>query len=150
MSLVESIAAILAEKFPFTIFLDKVPEGFERPSFYVYEISSQVYSNNRYTYTENTIVQVIYFSPIDDYENIISKIDQTNVINAIKYKLMSSMAVSHTDGLWAKVNKLNSDYTDDKDIFLQINLSTTVSTRRFNEGTPVPPMQEINIKGGVK
>ncbi|QAT40837.1 DUF6838 family protein [Clostridium sp. JN-9] len=143
--LINAIAAVIASKFGYDIVVDEMGEGFKRPSFFIYRISDLDMPMNRYTYNNNTIIQIVYFSPIDDYGNIKSRADQASTIETLKYKFMSDLAIEY-DGKWAKIKQINSDYTGDKDIFLQLVLDTTIGTR---QDPTVPTMKEINLKGGV-
>jgi hypothetical protein len=103
---------------------------------------------NRWTYNTNAIVQIMYFSPLDDYQNIISKADQENTIQALKHAFISSLGVKFGDK-FAHLEKTNVDYTADKDIFLQLTFNITTGTRKeYDEAQNTQLMQEINIKEG--
>jgi hypothetical protein len=146
--LINAIAAVIATKFEHTIYVDDIGEGFERPSFFIYRISDLDTPLNRWTYNTNAIVQIMYFSPLDDYQNIISKADQENTIQALKHAFISSLGVKFGDK-FAHLEKTNVDYTADKDIFLQLTFNITTGTRKeYDEAQNTQLMQEINIKEG--
>jgi hypothetical protein len=143
--LIEAIAAVIATKNTYTIYMDDIPQDFERPSFFVYRISDLDTPMNRWTYNTNAIIQIVYFSPLDDYENIISKADQTATIKAIKHAFMATMGIKFGDS-FAHLDKTNTDYTGNKDIFLQLTFNITNGTRKeYDEAQNLQTMQEINF-----
>lgn len=145
--LINGIAAVIASKFEYTIYVDEIEEkeGFERPSFFIYRISDLDTPMNRWTYNTNTIIQIDYFSPLDKYENIESKSDQMNTINILKHAFMATMGVK-CGNRFAHLEKTNVDYTGDKDIFLQLTLNTTYGTRQeYDQAQNAQPMGEINF-----
>lgn len=145
-ALIESIAAVIASKTEHIIFKDEIGEDFQRPSFFVYRISDLDSVMNRWTYNTNAIIQIVYFSPIDDYQNIISKADQTETIRVIKHAFMASMGVKFGDK-FAHLDKTITDYTGDKDIFLQLTFNITNGTRQeYEETQNTKLMQKINFK----
>lgn len=151
-NLINAIAAVIASKFEHTIYLDEleVKEGFERPSFFIYFISDLSESINRWTYNSNVLVQIVYFSKLDKYENIESTTDQRSIIEALKYIFMSSLGVKFDDK-FAHLEKTNIDYTSDKDIFLQLTFNITTSTRQeYDESQNIEPMRDIYFKEGIE
>lgn len=144
--LINAIAAIIASKCEHTIFIDEVGEDFERPSFFIYRISDLDTVMNRWTYNTNSIIQIVYFSPLDDHNNIASTADQTNTIKIIKHAFMASMGVKFGDK-FAHLDKTNIDYTGDKDIFLQLTFNITNGTRKeYEEAQNTQTMNEFNFK----
>ena len=144
--LISAIAAVIAKKNEYTIYTDDIPQSFERPSFFVYRISDLDTIMNRWTYNTNAIVQIVYFSPLDDHENIISKADQAAMIKTLKNTFMAMLGVKFGSD-WAHLEKTNVDYTGDKDIFLQLTFDITNGTRQeYEESQNVQLMQEINFK----
>lgn len=143
--LINAIAAVIASKNAYTIYMDDIPQDFERPSFFIYRISDLDTPMNRWTYNTNAIIQIVYFSPLDDYQNIISKADQTATIKAIKHAFMATMGIKFGDS-FAHLDKTNTDYTGDKDIFLQLTFNITNGTRKeYDEAQNLQTMQEINF-----
>lgn len=144
--LITSIATVIASKFEHTIFIDQIGEDFQRPSFFIYRISDLDTPMNRWTYNTNAIIQIVYFSSLDDYNNIASKADQTNTIKTIKHAFMASMGVKFGNQ-FAHLDKTNTDYTGDKDIFLQLTFNITNGTRQeYDETQNVQTMKEINFR----
>lgn len=144
--LIQAIAIVIAGKFEHTIFIDEIGEDFERPSFFIYRISDLDTPMNRWTYNTNTIIQIVYFSPLDNYQNIASKADQTSTIKTLKHAFMSSLGVKFGSN-FAHLDKTKVDFTGDKDIFLQLTFNTTYGTRQeYEEAQNTQLMQEINIK----
>lgn len=144
--LITSIATVIARKFEHTIFIDQIGEDFERPSFFIYRISDLDTPMNRWTYNTNEIIQIVYFSPLDDYNNIASKADQTSTIKTIKHAFMADMGVKFGDN-FAHLDKANTDYTGDKDIFLQLTFNITNGTRKeYEEAKNTETMNEFNFK----
>lgn len=145
-----AITAVIAKLYDYTNYLDEIEEkeGFERPSFFIYRISDLDIPFNKWTYNTNTIIQIVYFSPVDKYENIQDKADQINTINALKHAFMSASGVKFGDK-FAHLEKTNVDYTGDNDIFLQLTFNITTSTRKeYEESQNTQLMNEIkfNIK----
>lgn len=144
--LINAIAAVIASKYPHIIYIDSIGEGFKRPAFFLYRISDLDTTMNRWTYNTNAIIQIVYFSPLDDYHNIIDNADQTSTMQVLKHTFMSTMAIKFGND-WAKIKQINIDYTGDKDIFLQLNLDTTIGTREeYEESKNTQLMGEINFK----
>lgn len=144
--LIKAIVAVIASKTEHIIFTDVIGEDFDRPSFFIYRINDLDTPMNRWTYNTNAIIQIVYFSPLDDYQNIMSTADQTNTIKTIKHAFMASMGVKFEDK-FAHLDKINTDYTGDKDIFLQLTLNITNGTRReYDESQNIQLMKEINFK----
>lgn len=144
--IIKAIVAVIASKTEHIIFIDEIGEDFERPSFFVYRINDLDIPMNRWTYNTNLIIQIVYFSPLDDYQNIISKADQTSTINAIKHAFMASMGVKFGNK-FAHLDKTNTDYTGDKDIFLQLTFNITNGTRKeYEEAQNTKLMEKINFK----
>lgn len=145
-ALIDAIAAVIASKTEHIIFKEEIGEDFERPSFFIYRINDLDTPMNRWTYNTNTIIQIVYFSPLDDYQNIISTADQTNTIKTIKHAFMASMGVKFGDK-FAHLDKTNTDYTGDKDIFLQLTFNITNGTRKeYEEAQNTQTMNEFNFK----
>lgn len=143
--LIKAIAVVIARKTEHIIFTDEIGEDFERPSFFIYRISDLDTTMNRWTYNTNSIIQIVYFSPLDDYQNIASKADQTNTIKTIKHAFMASMGVKFGDK-FAHLDKANVDYTGDKDIFLQLTFNITNGTRKeYDEAQNTQMMNKINF-----
>ena len=148
--LIAAIAAVIAKKNEYTIYTDDIPQDFERPSFFVYRISDLDTVMNRWTYNTNAIVQIVYFSPLDDHENIISKADQATMIKTLKHTFMAMLGVKFGSD-WAHLEKTNVDYTGDKDIFLQLTFDIVNGTRQeYEESQNISKMQNINFKEAVK
>lgn len=149
--LIDAITEKIAKKFTkYPIYVDDIGEDFERPSFYVYRISETDTILNRWTYTTNILIQIVYFSPLDEYDNILNTADQTTVINAVKNLFLGDLGVKFGKS-WARLSKSNVDYTGDKDIFLQLSLDVTSSTRQaYDESQNIPTLNEFKFKGGIK
>lgn len=144
--LINAIATVIAGKYEHIIYIDDIGEDFKRPSFFIYKISDLDTPMNRWTYNTNSIIQIVYFSPLDAYNNIASKADQTNTMKTIKHAFMSSLGVKFGEK-FAHLDKTNVDYTGDKDIFLQLTFNITTSTRQeYEESQNTQLMKEINFK----
>lgn len=142
--LINAIAAIIAEKYNYTIYLDEleVKEGFERPSFFIYFISKVSENINRLAYNSNVLVQIVYFSKLDKYQNIESKADQSNIIETLEQIFISKISIAFSSGC-ARIKQTMIDYTSDKDIFLQLNLDI-VKSIDITENYEL--MQDIQLK----
>lgn len=151
-ALIDAITCKIASKFKYPIHVDDLGQDFARPAFHVYRISDLDTPLNRWTYNTNTIIQIMYFSAVDEYENIISTADQTGTINTLKNMFLMDMGVKY-GSKWARLSKSNVDYTGDKDIFLQLTLDSVHSTREEYDNTNnsnVQTMNEFNFEGGAK
>jgi hypothetical protein len=147
--LINAIAAVIASKVEHAIYIDDIGEGFERPSFFIYRISDLDTPMNRWTYNTNAIIQIVYFSALDDHKNIANKADQTDTIQTIKHAFMSSLGIKFGDK-FAHLEKTTVDYTGDKDIFLQLTFNITYGTRKdYDESQNTQLMQEFKFKEGV-
>ena len=143
--LISAIAAVIASKNSYPIYVDDIGEDFKRPSFFIYRISDLDIPMNRWTYNTNVIIQIVYFSPLDDYHNIISKADQSSTIDTLKHTFMATMGVKFGTR-FAHLEKTNVDYTGDKDIFLQLIFNITYGTRQeYKQAQNTQLMGEINF-----
>lgn len=143
--LIYAIARDIAAEFEHDIYIEDVPEGFIRPSFFIYLISSLQDDINRFNYNDNILMQIVYFSPLNAYK-LPNRIDQLDTIDKLK-SIFSNMVIMVEDKA-VKIAKVTTGYTADKDIYIQLELDKT--TARINEETTgtYELMQNIDIEGG--
>lgn len=144
--LITAIATIIASKYNFITYINKIGEGFERPSFLIYRISSVQDQLNRFTYNDNILIQIVYFSPWDDHKNADTQ-DQNNIIETLEKEFVSRMHIK-ANNLVARIMQTNVDYTGDDDIFLQLTLTITQSKDDVYNDAPAnyELMEDIKIK----
>jgi hypothetical protein len=67
-NIIDEINGLILSKFPAsTFYIQNIPEGFERPSFFIELISSGSEDNNISITEEEMSIQIVYFAPVDDY-----------------------------------------------------------------------------------
>lgn len=121
MDIITAISTLIAANFEETIYIQDQGEGFNRPSFYITHIASNTDNMSRYVYDNEIQIQIVYFAPWDDYQNV-DIVTQYNVYDKIKkifaegYFKMGDRAV--------KVNQLNGGPRD-AEIYLTLNLTIT-------------------------
>lgn len=137
-AIVLKINSVYPEK---TKYLIDLGEGFERPSFFIYLISSkQDHINKRY-YQQNIIVQIVYFDSLDKYKNT-NKLRQLEVGQKLM-ELFSDISL-RTDNGYVDIQDVFTDFTVDNDIFVQLTLDKYKT--RAEEVTTTDKMEEISLE----
>ncbi|HEX2927939.1 MAG TPA: hypothetical protein VHP38_17060 [Ruminiclostridium sp.] len=68
--IVDSINILLLSSFPqHTYYIEEIPSGFKRPSFYIQLITDSWTDSNRATTIENPSFQIVYFGSVDNYQH---------------------------------------------------------------------------------
>lgn len=139
--LIDAINLMLVEKFPKTkVYVTYSKKGFDRPSFFISYVSGKQDDLNRNAYTGNINIQVVYFSPLDDYMNV-DLMAQNQEWDEIR-SVFSSGYIKVGDRA-AKIKELTGGPRD-SEIYLNINIDFT-QDRIFN--TPdVPVAQEVDFQ----
>lgn len=76
----DEINKLLVKRYPtLTVYIDKVPKDFERPSFLIEYVTSNQNSINKDTLKEQVFYTITYFSEVDEYYNT-DKIDMHSVL----------------------------------------------------------------------
>lgn len=76
----DEINKLLVKRYPtLTVYIDKVPKDFERPSFLIEYVTSNQNSINKDTLKEQIFYTITYFSEVDEYYNT-DKIDMHSVL----------------------------------------------------------------------
>lgn len=143
-NIIDAITAKLAE-FDFGIYLNDIGEDFKRPSFFVYLISAKTRDINRWTYNNNILVNITYFSKLDEYSNV-DRLDQLTVGEQL-IKTFSTISLKVGDR-YVHISDISIDYTGDNDLMLQLTFDKgefrEEEWKELNENIEL--MNEINVK----
>lgn len=76
----DEINKILVKRYPtLTVYIDKIPKDFERPSFLIEYVTSSQDSISKDTLKEQLFYTITYFSNVDEYYNV-DKMDLHSVL----------------------------------------------------------------------
>lgn len=95
----DAIRGLLNTSFPEVtrVYVNSVPDGFVRPSFYCELVSSPDTHLNKVMYQKRITWQIVYFAPVNDAGNP-DVFNQLDVAETLKKKLMDNMVVTGPDG----------------------------------------------------
>lgn len=142
--LIKTIAIDIAKKFEYYIYLQDIGEGFKRPSFFIYHVSTKQVDINRRNFNNNILIKIVYFAPLSKYQLPI-RLDQLNTIEKLK-RIFSNMRIKVGND-WIRISDMVVNYTEDKDIFLQLTLDKEESREdTFNNENDFETMKNIYIR----
>lgn len=93
------------------IYLNKLPAGFTRPSFFVQLIKGSSEDLNRNQYQNKITWQIVYYSPQDQDGNI-DLMDQLGVTEQLHQALMEIMKLTAPDGTQYQILNLDAEFRD--------------------------------------
>lgn len=108
------------------IYLNNIPTGFIRPSFFVQLIKGSCEDLNRNKYENKLTWQLAYFAPLDQDGNV-DPLDQLNITEQLQQKLMEVMTLTAPDGTQYQISSLDVEFRD-KEIYCIVGL-VTLNTR---------------------
>lgn len=139
MDNLDAIRGFLASHFSGTIiYVNNVPEGFERPSFYLGPAITDDVDLSHKIYRTRTIWQIVYFATTDKVGNPIG-LEQIDVSDKLKTELMEAMYLTGPSGT---VYHLSDIEGGPRDAEVYINLTLTTERRRKDEQYEI--ITEIN------
>lgn len=142
--LIKAIAVDIAKEFEHYIYLQDIGEGFKRPSFFIYHVSTKQVDINRRKYNNNILIKIVYFAPLSKYQLPI-RLDQLATLEKLK-KIFSNMGIRVGDN-WIRISDMAVNYTEDKDIFLQLTLDKEEFREDiFNNENNFETMKNIYIR----
>lgn len=122
------------------IYVNNVPEGFRRPSFYVGPAITDDVDLSHKIYRTRTIWQIVYFATVDKVGNPIG-FEQIDVSGKLKTGLMEAMNLTGPSGT---VYHLSDIEGGPRDAEVYINLTLTAEKRRKDEQYEI--ITEINYE----
>jgi hypothetical protein len=143
--IIDAISTAIAQKNDSIIYLNNQPEGFERPSFFISQITygNEIY--NKSVMNNNIFIQIVYFAPYADDYNSVDVVNQYEVFDTLK-DIFKSKYIKVVDRA-AKITQMTGAPRD-AEIYLTLNISLTESTQVV-EDVPVAETINFNIKGGI-
>jgi hypothetical protein len=82
--IIDELNHLLVENYPdYTVYINKVLDGFERPSFFIEYVMDDSGEENKNITEEKLLLQLIYFGNEDEYGEVDS-IEQQLVLNKLK------------------------------------------------------------------
>lgn len=142
--LIKTIAIDIAKEFDYYIYLQDVGEGFKRPSFFIQHVSTKQVDVNRRKYNNNILIKIVYFAPLSKHQ-VPVKLDQLAALEKLK-KVFSNMCIKVGDD-WVRISDMVVNYTEDKDIFLQLTLDKEECREDiFNNENNFETMKNIYIR----
>jgi len=141
-----AISTLIAEKSEATIYLSNQGEGFERPSFLITYINSATDDLNREVINNNIFIQIVYYAPWDEYENV-DAVNQYTMYDTLKgifkkgYFFVGDRAV--------KITQLTGAPRD-AEIYLTLNCTITEQKQDDEILQEVATSVQVNLQGGIK
>ncbi|WP_326492847.1 phage tail terminator family protein [Clostridium estertheticum] len=145
MDIINSISALIAKKSDATTYIQSIGEGFDRPSFFITHINSGTEDLNRSVINNNIFIQIVYFAPIDVYDNVDTE-NQYNIYDVLKgifkkgYFMVGDRAV--------KIAQLTGGPRG-AEIYLTLNLNITEQKQDDVQDSPIAGEVNLNLKGGI-
>jgi hypothetical protein len=66
--IIDRVNELILQKYPsHTFYIEDIPEGFERPSFFIEQVVGGTSDVNKTIVGEDVSIQIVYFAPVDDY-----------------------------------------------------------------------------------
>jgi hypothetical protein len=146
MEIITAISTLIAQKNDLTIYIQNVGEGFERPSFLISHINSATNDLNREVIDNNIFIQIVYYAPWDEYENV-DAVNQYTMHDTLKgifkkgYFFVGDRAV--------KITQLTGGPRD-AEIYLTLNLTITEQKQDDVQPAQVATDVQVNLKGGIE
>lgn len=143
---IDSVNAVIVENFPdIEVNVTNQGEGFKRPSFFITSIQNTTEDMNRWIYNNNMLIQIVYFSPLDDYQNVDS-INQNDTSDKLK-KAFAQGFIKVGDRA-AKIKNITGGPRDGE-VYLTLDIDLT--DERIDTSAPAETAGsvKINIKGGI-
>lgn len=136
----DAINRLLVKIYPdFAVYIDDVPQGFERPSFLIEYISSSTDIVNKNIVFEKVYYTVTYFGPVDDYYNQDTLDLQKVLINILKPFRQGYIQVEDR----AIAVKASNGGKNKNEIYMDIQVEYFED--RLEVGPSYPLMEDINI-----
>jgi hypothetical protein len=146
--IITAISTLIAQKTDAPIFLSNQGEGFKRPSFFISQINSGTKDLNKFTIDNNIFIQIVYFAPWDDYENVdaVNQNDMSDLVKGIfkvGYFMVGDRAVKIAP------NGITGGPRD-AEVYITLNLTLTENKQLPKEQLPIMEKFNFKLKGGVK
>lgn len=137
-----AIRKLLKDTFPVVnrIYLNTMPDEFERPSFFVQQVTTTEQHLNKKMYSVRFTWQIVYFAPIDTVGNP-NTFNQFDVSSKLKAAIMENMVlVSPDDGTVFHVLDCTGGPRD-AEVYITVRLETEYSRLE----PEFEKMQELDI-----
>lgn len=151
--IIDSINDIIVELYPTcTVYIQKVPKDFDRPSFFIQLVTGASTDANVSLTDENVIIEVVYFAPVDDF-NIEDEINELAVSSTLRNTFKKGYLKVQDRAL--KITKLSSTPRD-SEVYMSLQFEYLDS--RYDDNDPdnptniennTPLMNNIILKQGV-
>ena len=141
LRLLNSICSLLADKYRgVPVYIEDVPEGFQRPSFLVPLATEGTNLLNKNIYRDTPIYQIVYFGRLNDSEQVYSE-RLYKVKEELKalFLLPGAIPVISVEGSkekkrYAKVTSYSSEVRlEEKSLYVKVGLSFTEDTKQEEE-----------------
>ncbi|MBW9158875.1 phage tail terminator family protein [Clostridium tagluense] len=145
MDIINSISTLIAKKSEATIYIQNIGEGFDRPSFFISNINNGTDDLNRAVINNNIFIQIVYFAPWDNYENV----DAENQYNT--YDILMSIfkkGYFKVGDRAVKIAQLTGGPRG-AEIYLTLNLNITEQKQDDVIESPMANEVLLNLKGGL-
>lgn len=115
----DEINKLLVKKYPnLTVYINKVPKDFERPSFLIEYVTSNQDSINKNTLKEQLFYTITYFSTVDEYYNT-DKLD----LHSVLVKVLKIFRVGYIKIENRAINiKASSGGSNENEIYIDLQL----------------------------
>jgi hypothetical protein len=141
--IIDEVNRLIVEKYPNTpVYIDKVPDGFARPSFFIEFVIDNSDTVNKNTTFENLFLNVIYFGTEDEY-GITNSIEKQEVLNELKAIFRQGFVEVDERAISVKVR---SKVVDDE---VALEMTFEYYEQRTDVLIDVELMQELEINQNV-
>lgn len=109
----DAISQFLNSTFPSitNIYLNSIPTGYTRPSFFVQLKKESSEDLSRYLYQNNIFWQLVYLAPLDQDGNV-DPLDQMSITEQLQQKLMEAMMLTAPDGNQYRILNLDMEFRE--------------------------------------
>lgn len=143
MEMIDSFSEVIITKYPSTPqYIQEVPTGFLRPSFYISFIDKKIEPLTKDVYKGKYSFEIIYFAPKDRRGNIDKALQYEEMAKIDKMFNQRGLSIVGTDRV-ATVDDLYLHFNNDGEIMLEVDLTLTGTVEDLTFTYPV--MKELNI-----
>jgi hypothetical protein len=140
--IIDTVNQLLVNQYPtFTVYIQKVPEGFERPSFFIQQVTEDSSDFSVSLTNENLILQLVYFAPVSDYY-IEDELNQLTVHGMLK--IIFNKGFINVEDRAIKI-KNNQGFTRDNEAYRTLEFDYIEGRPTDSDITGIPPASVPNM-----
>lgn len=145
LNIIDAINDLLLTKYPeYTHYIEEIPQGFERPSFYIQAVTDSWQDANRATTIENPSFQVVYFANVDAH-NLSSVSERLGVYSAVKNLFKPGYVMTEGKAIKLAENGFKGEIRDNE-VFFTLDFEYFEDRPRNEVDYPLAAEVKVNIK----